>query len=99
MCLSCLFFKDKCSFFSLRDVERAMQVMVWSYNHVDILGRLVRNVIIEQRREDGDDADEDDDDIDEEVSLSSFPFEAKIAIGTVQKRFWYTRFEVSLSDR
>ena len=77
-CLSCFFFffQDECSFVSLRDVERAMQVMVWFYNHVDILGRLMRNVIIEQRREEGDDANEDDNDVHEEVSLSSFLFEA-----------------------
>ena len=55
-------FKDECSFVSLRDVERAMQVMVWFYNHVDTLGRLMRKVIIEQRREEGHDVDEDDDD-------------------------------------
>ena len=90
-------FKDECSFVSLRDVERAMQVMVWFYNHVDILGRLMRNVINEQRREEGDDSDEEDDDFDEQVRLSSFPFEAKTE--TVQKAFWYTCYNVHLSDR
>ena len=55
-------FKDECSFVSLRDVERAMQVMVWFYNHVDTLGRLMKKVIAEQRREEGNDVDEDDDD-------------------------------------
>ena len=38
---------------SLRDVERAMQVMVWFYKHVDILGRLMKRAITEQRREEG----------------------------------------------
>lgn len=63
--LSCS--KDECSFVSLRDVERAMQVMVWFYSHVDTLGRLMKKVITEQRREEGDE-DEDDDD-DEEVIM------------------------------
>ena len=62
--------KDECSFVSLRDVERAMQVMVWFYNHVDTRGRLMRKVIGEQRREEGLDVDEDDD---EEV-ITSFIF-------------------------
>ena len=63
LCL-CLFvfFKDECSFVSLRDVERAMQVMVWFYNHVDTLGRLMRKVVAEQRREEGEEVDEDDED-------------------------------------
>ena len=52
---------------SLRDVERAMQVMVWFYNHVDTLGRLMNKVLTEQRREEGLNDDEDDDD-DDEVS-------------------------------
>ena len=57
-----LFFliKDECSFVSLRDVERAMQVMVWFYKHVDTLGRLMRKVTADQRREEGLDIDEDD---------------------------------------
>ena len=52
--------KDECSFVSLRDVERAMQVMVWFYKHVDTLGRLMRKVTADQRREEGLDIDEDD---------------------------------------
>ena len=36
--------KDEYSFVSLRDVERAMQVMVWFYKQVDTLGRLMRKV-------------------------------------------------------
>ena len=57
-----LFFliKDECSFVSLRDVERAMQVMVWFYKHVDTLGRLMKKVTAEQRREEGLDVDKDD---------------------------------------
>ena len=46
---------------SLRDVERAMQVMVWFYNHVNTLGRLMNEVLTEQRREEGRDDDDDDD--------------------------------------
>ena len=67
-----LFFliKDECSFVSLRDVERAMQVMVWFYKHVDTLGRLMRKVTAEQRTEEGLDVDEDDDE--EEVVIQPF---------------------------
>ena len=54
--------KDECSFVSLRDVERAMQVMVWFYKHVDTLGRLMKKVTAEQRREEGLDVDKDDKD-------------------------------------
>jgi len=57
---------------SLRDVERAMQVMVWFYNHVDKLGKLMNKVLIEQRREEGRDDDEDDDD--DVVSNNAFQF-------------------------
>ena len=62
-------FKDECSFVSLRDVERAMQVMVWFYKHADTLGRLMRKVAAEKRREEGVDVDEDDD---EEVVMNPF---------------------------
>ena len=55
---------------SLRDVERAMQVMVWFYNHVDTLGRLMKKVLTEQRREEGLDDDEVDDD--DDVSNNAF---------------------------
>ena len=54
---------------SLRDVERAMQVMVWFYNSVNILGKLMTGVLIEQRRQEGYDVIEDDGDVDEQVSL------------------------------
>ena len=58
---------------SLRDVERAMQVMVWFYNHLDTLGRLMKEVLTEQRREEGLDDDEvDDDDEDDDVSNNAF---------------------------
>ena len=57
---------------SLRDVERAMQVMVWFYNHVDTLGRLMKEALTEQRREEGLDDDEDDDDDDDDVSNIAF---------------------------
>ena len=69
MSITFISFKDECSFVSLRDVERVMQVMVWFYNRVDILGKLMTGVLIEQRREEGYDAIEDDGDIDEQVSL------------------------------
>ena len=54
---------------SLRDVERAMQVMVWFYNRVDILGRLMTKVLIEQRKQEGYDVIEEDGDVDQQVSL------------------------------
>ena len=54
---------------SLRDVERAMQVMVWFYNHVDILGKLMTEVLVDQRRQEGYDDIEEDSDVDEQVSL------------------------------
>ena len=69
MCITVTFFKDECSFVSLRDVERAMQVMVWFYNHVDILGKLMTEVLLEQRRQEGYNVIEDDGDVDEQVSL------------------------------
>ena len=59
---------------SLRDVERAMQVLVWFYNHVDTLSRLMNKVLTEQRREEGRDDDEDDDDDDDDVSNGAFQF-------------------------
>lgn len=71
----CHFFKDECSFVSLRDVERAMHVMVWFYNRLDILGKLMMEVRIEQRKQEGYDGIEDGSDIDEQVSL----FRAAIA--------------------
>ena len=54
---------------SLRDVERAMQVMVWFYNRVESLGELMKEVLIEQRKKEGYDVIKDDGDIDEQVSL------------------------------
>ena len=55
---------------SLRDVERAMQVMVWFFKHVDTLGRLMRRVIIQQRRE-GVEVENDDNDEEDEVIMVS----------------------------
>lgn len=56
---------------SLRDVERAMQVMVWFFNHVDTLGRLMRRIIIEQRREEGEEMEDDDGENEDEVIIVS----------------------------
>ena len=61
--------KGECSFVSLRDVERAMQVMVWFYNRVDVLGKLMMKVLNEQRRQEGYDVIEEDSDVDQQVSL------------------------------
>ncbi|XP_022783821.1 E3 ubiquitin-protein ligase rnf213-alpha-like [Stylophora pistillata] len=49
---------DECSFVSLRDVERAMNVMVWFYNHLDALNPLM-----------DDDTDEDSDDYDDDSDV------------------------------
>ena len=43
--------------------------MVWFFNHVDTLGRLMKRVTTEQRREEGDEVDEDDDDDIEKVIM------------------------------
>ena len=56
---------------SLRDVERAMQVMVWFFKHVDTLGRLMRRIIIEQRREEGEEMEDDDGENEDEVTIVS----------------------------
>ena len=50
-----------------------MQVMVWFYKHVDTLGRLMRIVTAEQRREEVLDGNEDDED-DEEQEMVIKPF-------------------------
>ena len=54
---------------SLRDIERAMQVMVWFYNRVASLGKLMKKVLIEQRKKEGYDVTKDDGDVDKQVSL------------------------------
>lgn len=65
----CHLFKDGSSFVSHRDVERVMQVMMWFYNRVDILGKLMTEVLTEQRRQEGYYVIEDDDNFGEQVSL------------------------------
>lgn len=47
---------------SLRDVEKAMQVMVWFYKHVDTLGRLMKIVITKQRKQEGEEVDDNEED-------------------------------------
>ena len=73
---------------SLRDVERAMQVMVWFYNHVDTLGRLMNEVLMEQRREEGldDDEDDDDDDVSNNVKSISYIIKYPSTCGLLTKR-------------
>ncbi|KAK2553290.1 E3 ubiquitin-protein ligase rnf213-alpha [Acropora cervicornis] len=72
---------DECSFVSLRDVERAMQVMVWFYNRVDVLGKLMTGVLIEQRRQEGYDVTEDDGDVDEQEAINPVTRALVLAIG------------------
>ncbi|KAK2555497.1 E3 ubiquitin-protein ligase rnf213-alpha [Acropora cervicornis] len=47
--------QDECSFVSLRDVERAMKVMVWFYNHRDALDHLMDYTLIDSDEESDDD--------------------------------------------
>ena len=72
---------------SLRDVERAMQVMVWFYNHVDTLGRLMKEVLTEERREEGLDDDEVDDDDEDDVSNNAFQHCKKSTTYTIKYPF------------
>ncbi|XP_067057901.1 E3 ubiquitin-protein ligase rnf213-alpha-like isoform X3 [Acropora muricata] len=72
---------DECSLVSLRDVERAMQVMVWFYNRVDVLGKLMMKVLIEQRRQEGYDVIEDGDDMDEQEAINPVTRALVLAIG------------------
>ncbi|XP_068694638.1 E3 ubiquitin-protein ligase rnf213-alpha-like [Montipora foliosa] len=54
---------DECSFVSLRDVERAMKVMVWFYNHRNVLNPLVDEAPMGM---DVESDDEDDDAVEDE---------------------------------
>ncbi|XP_068694646.1 E3 ubiquitin-protein ligase rnf213-alpha-like isoform X2 [Montipora foliosa] len=54
---------DECSFVSLRDVERAMKVMVWFYNHRNVLNPLVNEAPVGM---DVESDDEDDDAVEDE---------------------------------
>ena len=47
--------QNECSFVSLRDVERAMKVMVWFYNHRNELGHLMDNTLTASEEENDDD--------------------------------------------
>lgn len=58
-----LFTQDECSFVSLRDVERAMNVMVWFYNHREVLNPLMDD----QGEETDSDTEIDDSDDDEDA--------------------------------
>ena len=57
--------QDECSFVSLRDVERAMNVMVWFYNHREVLNPLMDETNDDQDEESDSDSDLDDSDDDE----------------------------------
>ncbi|XP_067056125.1 E3 ubiquitin-protein ligase rnf213-alpha-like isoform X2 [Acropora muricata] len=58
--------EDECSFVSLRDVERALKVMVWFYNHRDAL----RPLMDSEEESDDDDASENGLDDEEEDPLN-----------------------------
>lgn len=47
--------QDECSFVSLRDVERAMKVMVWFYNHRGALDHLMDDTLVDSEEESDDD--------------------------------------------
>ena len=49
--------QDECSFVSLRDVERAMNVMVWFYNHRNAVNPLMDDDTDEDSDDDDDDSD------------------------------------------
>ena len=55
--------QDECSFVSLRDVERAMNVMVWFYNRREVLNPLMDD----QDEETDSDTEIDDSDDDEDA--------------------------------
>lgn len=59
--------QDECSFVSLRDVERAMNVMVWFYNHREVLNPLMDETVDDQDEESDSDNDVDDSDDDEDI--------------------------------
>ena len=60
-----LIIQDECSFVSLRDVERAMNVMVWFYNHREVLNPLMDETNDDQDEESDSDSEGDDSDDDE----------------------------------
>ena len=63
-----------------------MQVMVWFYKHVDTLGRLMKKVTAEQRREEGLDVDEDDEEEEMVIKpLDIYALSNKILIGFPRK--------------
>ena len=63
-----------------------MQVMVWFYKHVDTLGRLMKKVTAEQRREEGLDVDEDDEEEEMVIKpLDIYTLSNKILIGFPRK--------------
>ena len=66
--MSLLITQDECSFVSLRDVERAMKVMVWFYNHRDSLNPLMDEHLndSDEESDDEDDDDSEEDDIEDE---------------------------------
>ena len=55
---------------SLRDVERAMNVMVWFYNHRNALHPVMDDDTDEDNDDDDDDDDNDDNDDDSDVEYS-----------------------------
>ena len=44
------YFQNECSFVSLRDVERCLEVMVWFYNRMEMLEPLMETQRIRDRR-------------------------------------------------
>ena len=57
-----LIIQDECSFVSLRDVERAMNVMVWFYNHREFLNPLMDETNQDEESDSDSETDDSDDD-------------------------------------
>jgi hypothetical protein len=64
------YFQDECSFVSLRDVDRVLQVMAWFYKHrTHLFPLLARNYteVPERGYDDDDEDDYEDEDEDEDM--------------------------------
>ena len=54
----CFVLQDECSFVSLRDVERVLQVMMWFYRHREMLFTRMNKLMNVEPRDSDDDDDE-----------------------------------------
>ena len=56
-----IFFQNECSFVSLRDVERAMKVIMWFYSNSELIQRVIKDND-SSRNEDSDSSEESSED-------------------------------------